>query len=169
MSNTNLHGVLMQVAGCGVLICGPAGSGKSQLGLELLSRGHCFVGDDLIAVERQDQQLLAHGVGEANAFLALRCGLVIAVTRQFGPDAVRANASIDLLVSPGPALTPCAPLPQTEILGLSRPMHYLQALPGSAICIEALARNWQDEQSGYSAAQDLAARQSQRLAANELK
>ena len=40
------HGVLMQIAGLGVLISGKSGSGKSSLALELVERKHQLVADD---------------------------------------------------------------------------------------------------------------------------
>ena len=41
-----LHGVLMEVYSIGVLITGESGSGKSELALELITRGHRLVADD---------------------------------------------------------------------------------------------------------------------------
>ncbi|MFN7506238.1 MAG: HPr kinase/phosphorylase, partial [Limnobacter sp.] len=45
---TMMHGVFMDVLGMGVLICGESGLGKSELGLELISRGHGLVADDVV-------------------------------------------------------------------------------------------------------------------------
>jgi HPr kinase/phosphorylase len=45
---TTKHGVFMDVLGIGVLITGESGLGKSELGLELLTRGHGLVADDAI-------------------------------------------------------------------------------------------------------------------------
>jgi HPr kinase/phosphorylase len=42
------HGVYMDVFGLGVLISGESGLGKSELGLELISRGHGLVADDSV-------------------------------------------------------------------------------------------------------------------------
>ena len=44
--STSLHGVFMDVLGLGVLITGESGVGKSELALELISRGHGLVADD---------------------------------------------------------------------------------------------------------------------------
>ncbi|CAG0910479.1 unnamed protein product, partial [Cyprideis torosa] len=41
-----IHGVMMDVHGTGVLITGDASVGKSELALELISRGHILVADD---------------------------------------------------------------------------------------------------------------------------
>ncbi|HYT48285.1 MAG TPA: HPr kinase/phosphorylase, partial [Burkholderiales bacterium] len=46
------HGVLMDVLGLGVLITGESGVGKSELGVELISRGHGLVADDVVQLSR---------------------------------------------------------------------------------------------------------------------
>ena len=48
----NLHGVYMDVLGMGVLITGDSGVGKSELALELISRGHGLVADDVVEMAR---------------------------------------------------------------------------------------------------------------------
>jgi HPr kinase/phosphorylase len=47
-----LHGVLMDVLGVGVFITGDSGAGKSELALELISRGHGLVADDIVEFSR---------------------------------------------------------------------------------------------------------------------
>ena len=42
----------MDVLGLGVLITGESGVGKSELGLELISRGHGLVADDVVEISR---------------------------------------------------------------------------------------------------------------------
>src|SRR5262245_65509648 len=49
---TTRHGVFMDVLGMGVLITGDSGVGKSELGLELISRGHGLVADDEVESSR---------------------------------------------------------------------------------------------------------------------
>ena len=48
----SLHGVFMDVLGIGVLITGDSGAGKSELALELISRGHGLVADDVVEFSR---------------------------------------------------------------------------------------------------------------------
>lgn len=47
-----LHGVMMDVLGLGVFITGDSGAGKSELALELISRGHGLVADDIVEFSR---------------------------------------------------------------------------------------------------------------------
>ena len=48
----SLHGVLLDVLGMGVMITGESGVGKSELALELISRGHGLVADDVVELRR---------------------------------------------------------------------------------------------------------------------
>ncbi|AGF49354.1 HPr(Ser) kinase/phosphatase [Candidatus Kinetoplastidibacterium galati] len=43
-----IHGVFLDVFGIGVLITGKSGLGKSELALELISRGHVLIADDVV-------------------------------------------------------------------------------------------------------------------------
>ena len=49
---TTRHGVFMDILGVGVLLTGESGLGKSELGLELISRGHGLVADDAVDLYR---------------------------------------------------------------------------------------------------------------------
>src|SRR5690606_29090736 len=51
----SMHGVFMDILGMGVLITGESGLGKSELGLELISRGHGLVADDAVDLFRINQ------------------------------------------------------------------------------------------------------------------
>jgi HPr kinase/phosphorylase len=50
--STAVHGVMVDVLGMGVLISGESGLGKSELALELISRGHGLVADDIVELTR---------------------------------------------------------------------------------------------------------------------
>jgi hypothetical protein len=69
------------IAGRGLLIEGPAGSGKSSLALALLDRGALLVGDDSLLLEPRHGQLFAHphprtrGMIEVRNLGLLPCGV----------------------------------------------------------------------------------------------
>ncbi len=48
-----IHGALVQVLGVGILVRGPSGVGKSETALELVTRGHRLVADDVVELEIQ--------------------------------------------------------------------------------------------------------------------
>ena len=50
--STTVHGVFLDVLGVGVLITGDSGVGKSELALELISRGSGLIADDVVELYR---------------------------------------------------------------------------------------------------------------------
>ncbi len=51
------HGVYMDIFGLGVLITGASGIGKSEIGLELISRGHRLIADDMVEFSRESPKV----------------------------------------------------------------------------------------------------------------
>src|SRR5918992_6396487 len=95
---TELHGVFMDVLGLGVLITGESGVGKSELGLELISRGHGLVADDVVEVAR-----IGAGVLEGRCppllmdFIEVRGLGVLNIRTIFGETAVRRKMKLRLV------------------------------------------------------------------------
>src|SRR5436190_365704 len=52
--STEVHGVLVDVIGIGVLVIGKSGIGKSETALDLVVRGHRLVADDVIQIKRHN-------------------------------------------------------------------------------------------------------------------
>jgi HPr kinase/phosphorylase len=94
-----LHGVLMDVLGLGVLITGDSGVGKSELGLELISRGHGLVADDVVEISR-----IAAATLEGRCppmlkdFLEVRGLGILNIRTIFGETAVRPKMNLKLIV-----------------------------------------------------------------------
>ncbi|MDO7836077.1 HPr kinase/phosphatase C-terminal domain-containing protein [Sphingobium sp. HBC34] len=59
LSSETLHATSVAIGGRAVLLCGPSGSGKSDLGLRLIDRGGMLVSDDYTLVKRIDGRLIA--------------------------------------------------------------------------------------------------------------
>jgi hypothetical protein len=52
------HAASVAVDGCGVMIVGPKGAGKTTLSLTLAARGHAFLGDETAAVRLPSRELV---------------------------------------------------------------------------------------------------------------
>ena len=94
-----MHGVFMDILGMGVLITGESGLGKSELGLELISRGHGLVADDAVDMFRINQSTIE---GRCPALLQnlleVRGIGLLDIKAIFGETAVRRRMRLKLIV-----------------------------------------------------------------------
>jgi len=96
---TTMHGVFMDVLGLGVLLIGESGLGKSELALELISRGHGLVADDVVDLSRT-----APNVIEGQCPLLLQNLLevrglgLLDIRTIFGETSVRRKMNLKLVV-----------------------------------------------------------------------
>ena len=98
-ARTNMHGVLMDVLGLGVLITGESGLGKSELGLELVSRGHGLVADDVVEITRVAPRTIEGRCPPLLKNLLEIRGLgLLDIKAIFGETAVRPKMSIKLML-----------------------------------------------------------------------
>lgn len=96
---TELHGVFMDVLGMGVLISGESGLGKSELGLELISRGHGLVADDIVEVSRIAPDVIEGRCPPLLANMLEVRGLgLLDIRTIFGETAVRRKMRLKLIV-----------------------------------------------------------------------
>jgi HPr kinase/phosphorylase len=94
-----MHGVFMDVLGMGVLISGESGLGKSELALELITRGHGLIADDVVdftrvapdAVEGRCPPLLQN-------LLEVRGLGLLDIRTIFGETSVRRKMRLKLIV-----------------------------------------------------------------------
>jgi HPr kinase/phosphorylase len=94
-----MHGVFMDVLGMGVLISGESGLGKSELGLELISRGHGLVADDVVDFARISPDSIEGRCPPLLANLLEVRGLgLLDIKSIFGETAVRRKMKLRLIV-----------------------------------------------------------------------
>lgn len=161
---TQLHGVLVDVYGIGILLTGASGIGKSETALELIKRGHRLVADDAVEIRQVDENTL---YGEApeilKNLLEIRGLGVLNAMTLFGAGAVRAKKKIELVIH--------LELWQDDVtydrLGLDDhkirildtevPFITLPVRPGRnlAVIIEVAAMNHRLKMMGYHAAKEL--------------
>ncbi|HEX5611316.1 MAG TPA: HPr(Ser) kinase/phosphatase [Burkholderiales bacterium] len=151
--STERHGVLMDVLGLGVLITGDSGVGKSELGLELISRGHGLVADDVVEISRIAASTLE---GRCPAllrdYLEVRGLGLLNIRTIFGETAVRPKMKLKLIAhleKPGAAMRearerlPLAELSE-DILGVTVRKVVIPVAEGRnlAVLVEAAVRNY---------------------------
>jgi HPr kinase/phosphorylase len=96
---TTRHGVFMDILGLGVLLTGESGLGKSELGLELISRGHGLVADDAVDLFRVAQSTLEGRCPELLMNLLEVRGIgLLDIKAIFGETAVRRKMRLKLIV-----------------------------------------------------------------------
>lgn len=94
----NIHGVLMNVFGKGVLIIGESGMGKSEVALELLLRGHSLIADDRVDISRVKDKIIGTAPELLRGMLEIRGIGIIDVTQMFGVRAYLEQEEINFVI-----------------------------------------------------------------------
>jgi HPr kinase/phosphorylase len=144
-----LHGVLLDVLGIGVLVIGKSGIGKSETALDLVVRGHRLVADDVIRIRRQGVNVIGRSAGLLGHHMEIRGLGIINVKDLFGIAAVRETKKIELVIelrewSPDEEYDRLGFDDRTDdILGCPVPALRLPVRPGRnlATLVEVAARN----------------------------
>ncbi|MBK7424206.1 MAG: HPr kinase/phosphorylase [Propionivibrio sp.] len=144
------HGVFMDVFGMGVLITGDSGVGKSELALELVSRGHGLVADDVVEMGRiAPATVEGRCPGMLRDYLEVRGLGLLNIRTIFGETAARRKMKLKLIVqlqkhSAGDD-SPRLPLDaqSQEILGIHVRKVVFHVAPGRnlAVLLEVAVRN----------------------------
>ncbi|MCG3198880.1 MAG: HPr(Ser) kinase/phosphatase [Candidatus Omnitrophica bacterium] len=114
---TLLHGSLVDILGMGVLLMGDSGVGKSECALELVSRGHSLVADDVVRIiclgervlQGSSPHLLRH-------YIEVRGLGIVDLSKLYGIRAVRREKQIDMVIT----LEDWKPDTHVERLGLDQ-------------------------------------------------
>jgi HPr kinase/phosphorylase len=170
-----LHGVFLEVFSIGVLITGEAGSGKSELALELISRGHRLVADDA-----PEFTLIAPDVIDGTCpellqdLLEVRGLGVLNVREMFGHTAVKPSKYLRLVIHLRPmregeeidALTRLTgDTGHREVFEVPVPMITLPVAPGRnlSVLVEAAVRSHMLKSKGIDPAQTFIDRQAHQM------
>jgi len=166
---TTMHGVFMDILGLGVLITGESGLGKSELGLELISRGHGLVADDAVDLYRTNQTTIEGRCPELlQNLLEVRGIGLLDIKAIFGETAVRRRLRLKLVVHLVKRDTlerdyermPSEPLTQ-DVLGIAIRKVVIQVVAGRniAVLVEAAVRNTILQLRGIDTYEEFSARQ----------
>ncbi|AAZ96483.1 HPr kinase [Thiobacillus denitrificans ATCC 25259] len=95
----SVHGVFLEVLGTGILIKGDAGVGKSELALELITRGHRLVADDVVELKHVAPETLEGSCPPLiRDFLEVRGLGILNIRFLFGEMAVKPHQNLRLIV-----------------------------------------------------------------------
>ncbi|MCS6811904.1 MAG: HPr kinase/phosphorylase, partial [Tepidimonas sp.] len=166
---TTMHGVFMDILGLGVLITGESGLGKSELGLELISRGHGLVADDAVDLYRVNQTTIEGRCPELlQNLLEVRGIGLLDIKAIFGETAVRRKMRLRLIVHLVRLATlerdyerlPGEPLHQ-DVLGVAIRKTLIPVVAGRnmAVLVEAAVRNTVLQLRGIDTYQEFVQRQ----------
>jgi HPr kinase/phosphorylase len=172
--STTAHGVLLDVLGMGVLITGDSGAGKSELALELISRGSGFIADDVVEIYRIGPETLE---GRCPAllrdFLEVRGLGVLNIRTIFGEAALRPRKNIKLIVHLArPAATEGVPMERLPLNAGSETITGVEVrrvtIPVAAgrnlaVLTEAAVRNYVLQLRGFDSTQEFMERQSEQM------
>ena len=161
-----LHSVLTDVYGLGVLITGDSGIGKSECALDLVDRGHRLVADDVVEIKRTADVLVGTSPEVTRYHMELRGLGVINIKDLYGISSIRTTKQVELAVN----------LERWEagreyerlglggekfaILGIELPLIRMPVAPGrnTALLVEVASRNHLLKQGGHDAARRFAER-----------
>ncbi len=167
--STTRHGVFLDVLGVGVMITGDSGVGKSELALELITRGNGLVADDITELYRIAPETLEGRCPDLlRDFLEVRGLGVLNIRTMFGETAVRRKKSLKLIVHlhrpSGGDLSNMERLPLSasfqEILGVKISTVSIPVMAGRnlAVLVEAAARNFVLQQRGINTMEEFITR-----------
>ncbi|SRR6266849_6753216 len=171
---TTIHGVFLDVLEIGVLITGDSSIGKSELALELVSRGHGLVADDVVELQQIGPETIQGRCPPMlRDFLEVRGLGVLNIRSIFGETAVRPRKVLRLIVQlDNPDVTGERDRLATrsgtqDILGVEIPTVTLAVAPGRnlAVLVEAAVRNHILLTRGLDSTREFIARQEAALRA----
>jgi HPr kinase/phosphorylase len=97
--SVSLHGVFMEVQGFGALIKGDAAIGKSELALELISRGHRLIADDIVDFFKiSPERIEGRCPPLLQDFLEVRGLGILNIRALFGDNSVKPTKPLDLII-----------------------------------------------------------------------
>lgn len=174
----NVHGVMLEVNGIGVMLTGESSAGKSELALELITRGHRLIADDVVDLFKVSPDTLeAQCPPMLQDFLEVRGLGILNIRNLFGELSVKSKKNLKLIVH---LKAPADPAQESisrldmhasseTILGVKIPKVRIPVAVGRnlAVLVEVATRNHLLRMRGFNSAEEFIARQQKLLEASE--
>jgi len=173
-----LHGVFMDVLGNGVLITGASGVGKSELALELISRGHILVADDATEFRRiAPDTIEGRCPSLLQDFLEVRGLGILNIAQMYGHASTRRRKILKFIIQlqimqateMNEAIDRSSDSSEyRSLLGVDIREQLIAVAPGRnlAVLVEAAVRNYILVSSGYNATSEFNSRQKAAMESN---
>jgi HPr kinase/phosphorylase len=155
MSNqkTITHGVFLNIFNLGVLITGQPGSGKSELALNLIDRGHQLIADDAPEFFSEDgKTIIGTCPSLIKGFLNVRNLGIINIKKIFGTKSIIKNAKLQLAINIEKKSSP-------KFITINNIKIPQISVKNQAILIETAVRNFILQKQGYDANLDFIKKQ----------
>ena len=94
----SLHGALVNVFGHGIVITGESGSGKTECACKLTERGHVWIADDAVEVEKRSALLYGRSQGLVKHLIDIKSIGLIDAKQHFGPASIRDETVVNLMI-----------------------------------------------------------------------
>ncbi len=179
--STVLHGVFLEVSGVGVLITGDPAVGKSELALELITRGHRLVADDALEVFAVSPDTLEGRCPTLlQDFMEVRGLGVLNIRRLFGETAVKHKKNLKLIIHLSPADDGKHPWQEVDRLNMAASSRVILGIEiaevripvavgrNLAVLVEVAVRNHTLKMRGVHSSEEFAERQRIAIAASEM-
>lgn len=163
-----LHGVFMEVTSLGVLITGDSSIGKSELALELITRGHRLIADDAPEFARITPDIVSgHSPPLLQDLLEVRGLGILNIREMYGDGAIKHSKYLRLIIN---LVSPeenaqidriASDARKRNVLGVQIAEITLAVAPGRnlAVMVEAAALDYLLKSRGYDAGRELISRQ----------
>ncbi len=171
---TTLHGVFLEVLGMGVLLTGDPAVGKSELALDLITRGNRLVADDAPEFTRIAPDIISGTCPPLlREFLEVRGLGILNIRAMFGDSSIKRQKYLRLIVHlkrmSADQIASMDRLSGThtnrDVLGVSIPQVTVPVAPGRnlSVLVESAVRNHLLRLKGYDATEVLIERQQQSI------
>jgi len=97
-NSISMHGTLVSVSGLGVMFIGDSGTGKTECSLKLVERGHRWVADDAVEIDRRGNLLHGRSNELTQGLIDIKHRGIVEAEELLGAQAILGDSVINLMV-----------------------------------------------------------------------